>query len=125
VLSLDVALPTERLDELVDLLPELAAPHRVFTFGHLAEGNVHIQILGLASDSNVEAILEAVAARGGSISSEHGIGRAKSRHLSLCRDTAQRQAMAQIKQAIDPTGLLNPGVLFTSPPLDAEMIAAR
>lgn len=123
--SLDVALPLGQLDELLGALPSLAAPHRVFTFGHLAEGNLHIQLLGANDDRAADAILEAVAARGGSISSEHGIGRAKARQLALCRDPAQLRAMAQIKLAIDPEQLLNPGVLFTSVPSRGESISSR
>jgi FAD/FMN-containing dehydrogenase len=122
--SLDVALPLgnpdERvaLDEFVAHLPDLVAPHRVFTFGHLAEGNLHVQVSGPdAENDNVdEAVLLEVARRGGSISSEHGIGRSKVNHLHLCRDAAHLGAMRGIKQALDPLGVLNPGVLFTSPP---------
>jgi FAD/FMN-containing dehydrogenase len=123
--SLDVALPLDQLDDLLDALPALAAPHRVFTFGHLAEGNLHIQLLGATDDSAGDAILEAVASRGGSISSEHGIGRAKVRQLALCRDAAQVHAMAQIKRALDPSQALNPGVLFTSLPPSGETIPSR
>jgi FAD/FMN-containing dehydrogenase len=125
VRSLDVALPSARLDELVDLLPSLVSPYRAFVFGHLAEGNVHIQLLGVTGEGEADAVLEAVAGIGGSISSEHGIGRAKARHLGLCRDVAQRRAMVRIKKALDPDGLLNPGVLFTSVPSGAETIGTQ
>ena len=113
--SLDIALPPESLDDFVRHLPDLVAPHHVFTFGHLAEGNLHIQVNGpAADDESVDVrVLEAVASLGGSISSEHGIGRAKARLLHLCRTDAERRSMRQIKDAIDPLGLFNPGVLFT------------
>jgi FAD/FMN-containing dehydrogenase len=116
--SLDVAVPLDRLDDLLAHLPELASPHRVFTFGHLAEGNLHIQVSGPDAGDDVvtDRVLRAVADLGGSISSEHGIGRAKTKYLHLCRDAAELGAMRRIKQAIDPLGVLNPGVLFTSPP---------
>jgi FAD/FMN-containing dehydrogenase len=114
--SLDVALPLASLDGFLAHLPELVAPHRVFTFGHLAEGNLHIQVSGPQAhdDAVSERVLNEVAGRGGSISSEHGIGRAKSAYLHLCRDAAERRSMQQVKSAIDPRGLLNPGVLFTA-----------
>jgi FAD/FMN-containing dehydrogenase len=114
--SLDVALPLPTLDGFVGHLPDLVAPHRVFTFGHVAEGNLHIQVIGPdADDVSVDTrVLEAVAEYGGSISSEHGIGRAKAGHLHLCRSEAERRIMRRVKDAIDPHGLLNPGVLFTS-----------
>jgi FAD/FMN-containing dehydrogenase len=112
--SLDVALPLENLDRFVDHLPRLVHPHRVFTFGHLAEGNVHVQVIGPpAHDDSVErAVLSAVAEHGGSISSEHGIGRTKPAYLPLCRDAAELAVMRTVKEALDPRGLLNPGVLF-------------
>jgi FAD/FMN-containing dehydrogenase len=116
--SLDVAVPLPSLDDLLAHLPDLATPHRLFTFGHLAEGNLHIQVSGPDADDDAvtDRVLRAVAELGGSISSEHGIGRAKTEYLHLCRDTAELGAMRRIKQAIDPLGTLNPGVLFTLPP---------
>jgi FAD/FMN-containing dehydrogenase len=122
--SLDVALPLPALDDFVTRLPEIVSPHRVFTFGHLAEGNLHIQVSGpAADDESVDAeVLHVVAKLGGSISSEHGIGRAKASYLHLCRDASERSAMWQVKRALDPGGLMNPGVLFPDPPRsDATM----
>jgi FAD/FMN-containing dehydrogenase len=49
---------------------------------------------------------------GGTISAEHGIGRAKAAMLPVSRSPAEIAAMRAIKHALDPTGLLNPGVLF-------------
>ena len=57
-------------------------------------------------------MLRAVAALGGSISSEHGVGRAKPAWLHLSRSEAEIAAMRAVKRALDPPGLLNPGVLF-------------
>ena len=69
-------------------------------------------------------MLAAVAELGGSVSSEHGIGRAKPQYLALSRDATEIAAMRAIKHALDPQGLLNPGVLFTvEPPSDATMLA--
>jgi FAD/FMN-containing dehydrogenase len=113
--ALDIALPLAALDSFVMHLPDLVAPHRVYTFGHLSEGNLHVQISGPApDDESVDAlVLEVVAGMGGSISSEHGIGRAKARYLHLCRSGAERSAMLGVKCAFDPTNVLNPGVLFS------------
>lgn len=112
--SLDVALPLKNLDDVVDHLPRLVHPHRAFTFGHLAEGNLHIQVIGPpALDDRLERTVFAVVAdHGGSISSEHGVGRTKPAYLPLCRDAAELAAMRTVKDALDPQGLLNPGVLF-------------
>jgi len=87
----------------------------VILFGHLAEANLHVNILGGAEDREpavTEAVLRLVAAAGGSISAEHGIGRAKTRWLGLTRSPAEIAAMRAIKAALDPAGLLNPGALL-------------
>ncbi|HCB37664.1 MAG TPA: FAD-binding oxidoreductase, partial [Acidimicrobiaceae bacterium] len=49
---------------------------------------------------------------GGSISAEHGIGTAKKQFLHLNRSPAEIAAFAAVKRALDPRGLLNPGVLL-------------
>ena len=114
--ALDIALPMGVLDDFLARLPSLVSPHHVFTFGHLAEGNVHIHIHGPAAEDHApaEAVLTAVAALGGSVSSEHGIGRAKPQYLPLSRAATEIAAMRAIKRALDPQGLLNPGVLFAA-----------
>jgi FAD/FMN-containing dehydrogenase len=114
--SLDVALRLGDLDAFLTRLPSLVKPHRVFTFGHLAEGNIHIHVNGPAPDDHgaTDAVLAAVAGVGGSISSEHGVGRAKVQYLQLSRASTEIEAMRRIKQVLDPQGLLNPGVLFTA-----------
>jgi FAD/FMN-containing dehydrogenase len=57
-------------------------------------------------------VLRLVAELDGSISSEHGVGRAKTAWLSLSRSETEIAAMRAIKHALDPQGLLNPGVLL-------------
>ncbi len=57
-------------------------------------------------------MLHLVAGLDGSISSEHGVGRAKAAWLPLSRSAAEIAAMRAIKDALDPAGLLNPGVLL-------------
>ncbi len=87
----------------------------VGVFGHLADGNVHVEIAGPAADDERAdlAVLRVVAGYGGSISAEHGIGRAKAAHLGLCRSPAELAAMRAIKAAWDPYQLFNPGVMLT------------
>ena len=91
-------------------------------FGHLGDGNVHLNVLGLEgiADHALERldglILGLVAAHGGSISAEHGIGRLKRRWLHLSRQPDELAAFAAVKQALDPDGLLNPGVLLPDRP---------
>jgi FAD/FMN-containing dehydrogenase len=124
--TLDVALPTRALDAFLTQLPPLVHPHHVFTFGHIAEGNVHIHINGPKADDHttVDAVLTTVAALDGSVSSEHGIGRAKPQYLLLSRAASEVVAMHAIKGALDPQGLLNPGVLFAADSLSSATMFA-
>lgn len=116
--KLDVAVPLSALPVLLEHLPTTVAATTpgasVLTFGHLAEGNLHINILGADPEDEVldDAVLRLVAGLGGSISAEHGVGVAKSRWIGLTRSAEDLELMRALKQALDPRGLLNPGVLF-------------
>jgi FAD/FMN-containing dehydrogenase len=115
--KLDVSVPMARLAELTGQLPDAVSSAdpaaRLVFFGHLAEANLHVNVLGSGDAEKVTlAVLSLVASLGGSISSEHGIGRAKAHWLGLSRTGAEIDLMRSIKAAFDPAGLLNPGVLF-------------
>ena len=116
--KLDVSLPFPRLAEFAARVPvvvEAAAPGaRTVLFGHLGDGNVHVNVIGPAPDDPTvdDAVLDLVAAYGGSISAEHGIGIAKRDALTRTRAAAELDAQRAIKRALDPDGLLNPGVIF-------------
>ena len=121
--KLDVSVPIGALPAftrtLRSAIGELDAAAEVILYGHLGDGNVHVNVLGLAPDDRRvdRAVLELVARSGGSISAEHGIGLAKAEFLSLVRSEAEIGAMVRLKRALDPTGTLNPGrVLAASPP---------
>lgn len=112
--KLDVCLPLARLGAFLAGLPDAVAPYDVFVFGHLAMGNLHVNVVGPASDDDTvdEAVLRLAAGHGGSIAAEHGIGVAKVRWLPLTRSPAELDVMGRIKRAFDPEALLNPGVLL-------------
>jgi FAD/FMN-containing dehydrogenase len=112
--KLDVALPLTRVGEFLAALPAAVAPHDVHVFGHLAMGNLHVNVIGPALDDDTvdERVLRLAAGLGGSIAAEHGIGVAKTAWLGLTRGPAELDAMRAIKTALDPRGLLNPGVLL-------------
>ena len=116
--KLDVVVPHGQLAAFGERVEPLARgvdpAARVVTWGHLAEGNLHVNVLGLAPDDERvdDAILGLVLELGGSIGAEHGIGRAKARWLPRARDAADVAAMRSIKSALDPDWLLNPGVIF-------------
>jgi FAD/FMN-containing dehydrogenase len=114
--KLDVALPLNRLaffeQELPDVVRAVSRHAVTILFGHLAEGNVHVNLLAATQDdvqgAVTDAVLRLVAEHGGSISAEHGIGLAKRGWLSLTREPADVAAMRAIKHALDPANLLSP-----------------
>ena len=116
--KIDVGVPLGRLGEFLGRVPEVvrgvAPDARTILFGHLGDGNVHVNVLGPPPDDDAveDAVLRLVAECGGTISAEHGVGVLKPRWLSLVRAPAELAAMAAIKQALDPDGLLNPGVVL-------------
>ena len=85
-------------------------------FGHLADGNVHVNVTGVDETVDAhrvdDAVLGTVVAAGGSVSAEHGIGVAKVGWLVRQRGAGDVAAMRALKAAWDPDGILNPGVLL-------------
>lgn len=114
--KLDVSVRPERLHELVDALPaevEKASPGaRLIVFGHVADGNLHVNVVGPAADDSTvdDAVFRLVLGLGGSISAEHGVGVAKARWLSAARSPGTLEVMRRVKRALDPAGVLNPGI---------------
>jgi FAD/FMN-containing dehydrogenase len=116
--KLDVAVPLVSLASAAAALPDVVAAvspnSRTILFGHVNEGNLHVNVLNaLGQDEAVtRTVLQLVASYGGSISAEHGVGRAKREWLSLSRSAEELAMMRAIKTALDPEGILNPGVLL-------------
>jgi FAD/FMN-containing dehydrogenase len=116
--KLDVSVPAARYAELVDgavrVVAEVDPAARTICYGHVGDGNVHVNVLGPAPDDERvdDAVLELVLELGGSISAEHGIGRAKVAWLERDRGAETVAAMRALKAAWDPAGVLNPGVLL-------------
>jgi FAD/FMN-containing dehydrogenase len=118
----DVTLPAPRLAAFVEQVPALVVAAdpaaSTWVFGHLGDGNVHVNVTGGtpqapgAPDPVTDAVLGRVVADGGSTSAEHGIGTAKRAWLSRDRTAGDVAAMRAIKVALDPDGILNPAVLF-------------
>jgi FAD/FMN-containing dehydrogenase len=119
--KMDVGIPLARLAEFARRVPavvaEAAPDARTILFGHLGDGNVHVNVLGLAEgdDAVDHAVLELTASLGGTVSAEHGVGVAKAADLGLVRSAGELAAMAAIKRALDPDGLLNPGAVLEAP----------
>lgn len=116
--KLDVTLPLVRLPEFEGrvrgVIAATVTDARPVLFGHAGDGNLHVNILGLDPDDERadDAVLRLVAELGGSISAEHGVGVAKLPWLHLTRSGADIAAMRAIKDALDPQGILNPGVVL-------------
>jgi FAD/FMN-containing dehydrogenase len=117
--KLDVGVPLSALAGFLDQVPEVvraAGGARTILFGHLGDGNVHVNVLGADPDDTGvdDAVLELALGAGGTISAEHGIGVAKVAWLERARGAADVAAMRALKRALDPHGLLNPGAVLGS-----------
>ncbi|KLO44138.1 oxidoreductase [Mycobacterium nebraskense] len=118
-LKFDVSLPLSSIDgfarEAVDLIGAHAPEALPVLFGHIGEGNLHLNVLRCPVDREralYEPMMELIARSGGNVSSEHGVGTRKRRYLGMSREPADIAAMRTIKAALDPTGYLNAAVLF-------------
>jgi FAD/FMN-containing dehydrogenase len=110
------------LHEMQALLTREYPQVEVVWFGHIGDGNLHINVLKpdgldeaafLAQCEHVTKLLAATLQRhGGSISAEHGIGLVKRAYLQSTRSAAEIALMRGVKQVFDPTGILNPGKLL-------------
>jgi len=85
---------------------------RVNAFGHLGDGNIHYNVLvapGHDAGAVNRIVHDVVAAHGGSISAEHGIGQYRVGELLRYRASAEMELARKLKHALDPEGRLNPG----------------
>jgi FAD/FMN-containing dehydrogenase/Fe-S oxidoreductase len=127
----DAAVPPERLGAYLRDFEALLAAHGLagIPYGHFGDGCLHVRIdfpfdrpEGRAVyRAFVEEAARLVGAYGGSMSGEHGDGRARSELLPLMFDPAAIEVMAAVKAVFDPRDLLNPGVLVRPRPLDADL----
>ncbi len=110
------------LHEMQALLTQAYPQFEVVWFGHIGDGNLHINVLKpqaladaefIAQCEQVTKLLAATLQRhGGSISAEHGIGLVKRPYLESTRSAAEIALMRGVRQVFDPHGILNPGKLF-------------
>jgi FAD/FMN-containing dehydrogenase len=120
-LKFDVSLPLSRIHEFTDravtLVAEYAPDAIPVLFGHIGEGNLHLNLLRCNVSDETEralygAMMTLIADCDGNVSSEHGVGTRKRDYLTMSRTDADITAMRAVKAAFDPTGYLNPAVLF-------------
>ena len=116
--KLDVAVPIGRIGEFDVAVREairfVAPSARIFVYGHVGDGNLHVNVLGPDPEDEAvdDAVLGLAIQMGGAVSAEHGIGVAKVAWLVADRGEPDVSAMRAIKRALDPREILNPGVLF-------------
>jgi FAD/FMN-containing dehydrogenase len=119
-INLDVSLPMREIGRFAQVCraafdARWPAHHSLF-FGHVGDSNLHIttdgQSIGGEADELERIVYAQVAAFGGSISAEHGIGLHKKPYLGASRSPAELAVMRAIRQALDPLRLLNPGKVF-------------
>lgn len=121
-LNFDVSLPIGRIGEFVDLcrarLAQRWPDNRSFYFGHIGDSNLHLTLDCRALPQPAplleveELVYTAVGEMAGSVSAEHGIGLLKREFLHHSVSPEALQVMRQLKQALDPKGILNPGKLL-------------
>ncbi|MCW1824842.1 oxidoreductase [Mycolicibacterium conceptionense] len=118
-LKFDVSLPLSAIRGFSDAAAELMAGHAPeaipMLFGHIGEGNLHLNVLRCSTDAEAElytAMMGLIAAHGGNVSSEHGVGSRKRDYVAMSRTEADIAAMRAVKAAFDPDGYLNRAVLF-------------
>lgn len=119
----DVVVPKGRIPELFDLVERLRAASpgvRIPCFGHVGDGNIHVNMMldpadaaALAAARRAErALFEGVVALEGSISGEHGIGFSKMPFVPLELSAESIALQRRVKAAFDPLNILNPGKMF-------------
>ena len=125
----DAAVPPENLGAYLRDFDALMERHGVegFPFGHFGDGCVHVRLSiplrrdGAALRSFVEDAADLVARYGGSLSGEHGDGRARSEMLARMYSPEAVAAFGEVKHLFDPENHLNPGVVVDPRPVDADL----
>jgi len=120
----DISVPVSRVAEFIaraDAAMHAAYPGvRIVTFGHMGDGNIHYNIsmpdamqneIFIAQQEGAvnKLVYQVVRELGGSISAEHGLGQLKREIIREYKDPLELELMRNIKQTLDPQGLMNPG----------------
>lgn len=118
----DATVPRSELAKMIRFVDAVARKHklRIGTFGHMGDGNLHPTFLTDERNKDemqrvhhaFEEIFEEAIRLGGTITGEHGIGLAKKDFLPKFAGDAQMRVMRELRRALDPNGILNPGKMF-------------
>jgi FAD/FMN-containing dehydrogenase len=123
ILRTDVTVPVSQVPVLIgrlaDRLPALAPEVIPLPFGHVGDGNLHVNLIVPPGDLErlrprlLALVYDEVEGLAGSISAEHGIGRTKVAELARRKAPVELALMRALKRALDPQGILNPGVILS------------
>lgn len=113
----DLSFPPSKYYNLIPILKEKEAVKdgriKVFGFGHVGDGNIHINLVPEKGSKDIselsEFIFEWTSENGGSVSAEHGIGQAKRDQLNKSKGNVEIDLMKSLKNLLDPNNILNPG----------------
>ena len=118
----DATVPRSELAHMIRFVAEVAKKHelKIGTFGHMGDGNLHPTFLTDERNEDemrrvheaFDEIFEEAIRLGGTITGEHGIGLAKKEFLPKFAGKAQMRVMRELRTALDPKGILNPGKMF-------------
>ena len=119
-ISEDISIPLGKVKEMVAAIKDLESAYNIqmAIFGHLGDGNLHVNFLPIAPAQNetlekaIEQLFKETVCLGGTLSGEHGIGITKSKYLSMAISSREMQLMKDIKKLFDPKNILNPGKIF-------------
>jgi FAD/FMN-containing dehydrogenase len=111
--KLDVAVPLDRMDEFASSVRSLDSGGQLFLYGHLAEGNFHVNVVGSpVPERLIDEVLGIVVSMDGAIASEHGIGVAKTAWWRQSSDPGSIELARLVKETLDPSSILNPSVFW-------------
>jgi FAD/FMN-containing dehydrogenase len=118
----DISLPIAEMHKytstLRDNLGAAIGEHKLWIFGHLGDGNLHVIVQVHPEEQQrlrplvEQQVYAPLAAFQGSVSAEHGIGLEKKPYLGISRSDTEIALMRSMKAALDPTGMLNPGKIL-------------
>jgi D-lactate dehydrogenase len=118
----DIVVPRSRVPDYLDAMERLESDCGlpIVCFGHVGDGNIHVNLMLDPTDESEVVRAEAAKSRifelavemGGTISGEHGIGIMKADFLSMALGGDAIDAMKAVKRALDPNNIMNPGKIF-------------
>jgi glycolate oxidase len=118
----DATVPRSELARMIRFVDSVAKKHRlrIGTFGHMGDGNLHPTFLTDERNHDeirrvheaFKEIFDEAIRLGGTITGEHGVGLAKKEFLPKFAGDAQMRVMRELRRALDPAGILNPGKMF-------------